>query len=85
MLDDGEADDKIIAVLANDNMYADTKEISELPDVLVERLRHYFSTYKLIPGQEDQHQVSIGPAYGSEQAGEVIKAALADYEEEFGG
>ena len=53
-----------------------------MPTVLIERLRHYFMTYKLIPGEEPS--TSIGPAYGREYAAEVINAAIADYAEEFG-
>ncbi|MCB1077226.1 MAG: inorganic pyrophosphatase [Verrucomicrobiae bacterium] len=82
MLDGGEADDKIIAVLLNDTVWRDTRDISELPPVLVERLRHYFQTYKLIPGRESD--VSIGPAYGRERAESVIRAAMDDYADEFG-
>ncbi|MBL9152574.1 MAG: inorganic pyrophosphatase [Verrucomicrobiales bacterium] len=82
MLDGGEADDKMIAVLLNDTVWRDTHDISELPPVLVERLRHYFQTYKLIPGRESD--VSIGPAYGREHAEKVIRAAIDDYSEEFG-
>jgi inorganic pyrophosphatase len=83
MLDGGEADDKIIAVLLNDPVWLNTNDISELPPVLVERLRHYFQTYKLIPGRESD--VSIGPAYGREHAEKVIRAAIDDYADEFGG
>lgn len=83
MIDHGEADDKIIAVLENDHVWADVQDISELPKVIVERLHHYFSTYKLIPGEESQ--VHIDPAYGREHAQEVIKASMADYHEHFGG
>ena len=85
MLDGGEADDKIIAVLENDTLWASVNDISELPEILVERLRHYFSTYKFIPGRDAEHNVEIGPSYGREQAFQVIRAASADYEEEFGG
>ncbi|MGH8465294.1 MAG: inorganic pyrophosphatase, partial [Pseudomonas sp.] len=46
MLDGGEADDKIIAVLQNDPLFGDVEDISELPPALIERLRHYFLTYK---------------------------------------
>ena len=52
MVDNGEADDKIIAVLENDNIWGNANDINDLPDALIERLRHYFSTYKLIPGTE---------------------------------
>ncbi len=82
MVDKGEADDKIIAVLENDNLWADIEDISELPSLYVERLHHYFATYKLIPGEKSD--VSISAAYGREQAIKVIEAAMADYEEQFG-
>jgi inorganic pyrophosphatase len=83
MLDNGEADDKIVAVLANDNLWANVEDISELPEILVERLHHYFSTYKLVPGTET-HVVKVGDAYGLEHAKQVVQAAMADYEEEYG-
>jgi inorganic pyrophosphatase len=41
MIDNGEADDKIIAVLANDIFWEKANDVSDLPPVLVERLRHY--------------------------------------------
>lgn len=82
MLDGGEADDKIIAVLANDNFWTHVEELSDLPTVLVERLRHYFSTYKLIPGETSQ--VTIAAAYNRRHAEKVIEAAMADYHEEYG-
>jgi inorganic pyrophosphatase len=82
MLDGGEADDKIIAVLNNDHLWAHVEDITELPRVLVERLRHYFSTYKLVPGEASQ--VTIDDAYDRQHAEAVIRAAIADYEEEYG-
>ena len=83
MVDQGEADDKIVAVLANDSVYGNINDISELPEVLVERLRHYFLTYKLVPGQDNN--VSIDTVYGHEKAKEVIQASMDDYVDEFGG
>lgn len=83
MIDHGEADDKIIAVLANDNLYAHIEDIHELPSIYVERLRHYFSTYKLVPGEDTP--VEVSDAYGREHAEKVIAAAIADYEETYGG
>ncbi|MCG6868736.1 MAG: inorganic pyrophosphatase [Gammaproteobacteria bacterium] len=82
MNDHGEADDKIIAVLEVDDLWGEVNDISEVPSALVERLRHYFLTYKLVPGEESK--VSISGIYGRERAMEVIEAAIADYEEEFG-
>jgi len=82
MLDDGEADDKIVAVLDNDSLYADADDIAKLPDVLVERLRHYFEFYKVVPGQRSA--VEIGPPYGRRHAEAVVEAALLDYAEKYG-
>jgi inorganic pyrophosphatase len=82
MIDHGEADDKIIAVLANDNLYAHINDISELPEVYVERLRHYFSTYKLVPGEKSK--VTIETVYGREYAMKVVTAGLDDYNDKYG-
>ncbi len=85
MLDDGEADDKIIAVLKGDYVYGDVHDIDDLPGVLVERLRHYFLTYKLVPGDGGSDSVSIADSYGRAHAEKVLEASVDDYEDEFGG
>lgn len=82
MIDNKEADDKIIAVLANDNLYGDVVSVHDLPQVLVERLQHYFSTYKLVPGMD--HKVTIDEVYDADFANKVVKAAMEDYDEFFG-
>ena len=82
MVDNDEADDKIIAVLANDNFWGNAEDISDLPYILIERLRHYFSTYKLIPGKDIK--VSIEEIYGQDHAHKVVAAALEDYKDKYG-
>ncbi len=82
MNDGGEADDKIISVLNSDDIYDGVNDIDGLPESLVERLRHYFSTYKTLP--DEPEKVKVGKAYGRERAFEVIRAAAADYQEEYG-
>jgi len=82
-IDGGEADDKIIAVLENDPFWRDVEDVSELPKVLVNRLEHYFSTYKLIPGGPSQ--MSIEEVCNREYALQVVEAAIADYDETYGG
>ncbi|HNR46320.1 MAG TPA: inorganic pyrophosphatase [Anaerolineaceae bacterium] len=82
MIDNGEADDKIIAVLANDSFWDSAQDIENLPPVLVERLRHYFGTYKLTPGKENV--TFIAGTYNRQAAYTVVEAAIADYEEAFG-
>ena len=51
MIDRGEADDKIIAVLEGDYVWGEARDLSDVPAVLIERLQHYFSTYKMVPGE----------------------------------
>lgn len=82
MLDHGEADDKIVAVLRDDPVWAGVRDLSELPEAHVSRLRHYFSTYKLVPG--DVPGQPIRAIYGRDRALEVITAAMADYVDAFG-
>lgn len=83
MIDGGEADDKIVAVLRNDHLWGALDDIEDLPPVLVERLRHYFSTYKMRPGSEST--AKVGRVYGKADAEVVIRASMEDYNEEFGG
>lgn len=83
MIDGNEADDKIIAVLEGDAVYGNWREIDESPAALVERLKHYFLTYKQIPGGPPR--VEITHVYGCEEAYEVIERSRADYAEHFQG
>lgn len=83
MIDDDEADDKIVAVLENDGLWGDIEDISDLPHALAERLRHYFLTYKNLPGEPSF--VSIEKVYGQDWAMKVVEASILDYQEEFGG
>lgn len=82
LIDRGEADDKIIAVLEGDYVWGDAKELGDLPTAFVERLEHYFTTYKLVPGEPAS--IHVSDTYGYTQAAAVIQASIADYSEAFG-
>lgn len=82
LLDGGEADDKVIAVLNQDPFWADVQDLVELPRALIERLSHYFETYKLYTGSNAN--VTIQRRYGREHAYRVIEASMDDYAERFG-
>jgi inorganic pyrophosphatase len=82
MIDEGEADDKIVGVLENDYVWGEARDVRDVPAVLVERLQHYFLTYKLIPGQ--RAGARIAKVYGRVHALKVVRAAMADYEDEYG-
>ncbi len=82
MIDGGEADDKIVAVLDGDNIWGDVKDITDLPPIKTERLQHYFSTYKMVPGKNADIRVDY--VYGREEALQVIAAAEKDYQNHYG-
>jgi inorganic pyrophosphatase len=82
MIDGDEADDKIIGVLDGYVVYGDLKDIHEAPPLIIERLKHYFLTYKDMPGQ-DKLNVEITHTYGAEEAQEVIRRSLQDYQNKF--
>ena len=50
-----------------------------LPGALLERLEHYFSTYKLVPGEPPK--ISVVGRYGYADAAAVIRASIEDYAE----
>jgi inorganic pyrophosphatase len=83
MIDRGEADDKIVAVLEGDVTYGSLSDIHQCPPALVERLRHYFLTYKQSPGSGDP-VVHIAEVYDRAEAEHVIELSVADYRDEFG-
>ncbi len=82
MIDGNEADDKIIAVLKDDAVYGQYKDVSELPLLIVNRLRHYFLTYKNIPGELNTH-CEITHVYGQDEAHQVIINSIEDYQKRF--
>ncbi|ATB42325.1 inorganic pyrophosphatase [Cystobacter fuscus] len=83
MVDGNEADDKIIAVLESDLVYGTFQHVAQLPNALVERLKHYFLTYKQLPSQA-KRSVEIVEMYDSAEAHEVIIRSMKDYQRVFG-
>jgi inorganic pyrophosphatase len=82
LIDRGEADDKIIAVLQGDYVWGEAEDITDVPPVLIERLEHYFNTYKLVPGEEQR--IRVAGRYGYAHAAAVVEAAMEDYRAHFG-
>ncbi len=83
MIDDNEADDKIVAVLKGDTVYEQWTDIKECPVSFIERLMHYFLTYKDVPGTEKKN-CEITHVYGRSEAHEVITRSQEDYQDQFG-
>lgn len=83
MIDGDEADDKIIAVMKGDSLFGSARDIDDIPDQIIERLYHYFLTYKDLPGEEEQRKSEITHTYGKSEAFEVIEKSIQDYRDEF--
>lgn len=77
LIDGGEADDKIIAVLKGDKVFEQYKEMIELPKGILDRFEHYFLTYKNLP--DEPNKCEIAYSYGKDEAYNVIRTAMADY------
>jgi len=84
MIDKGEADDKIIAVMSKDGLYEEWKDIKDCPKSFVNRLKHYFLTYKDLPGQKQKRKCEITHIYGKIEAYKVIRQSQKDYMDRFG-
>ena len=83
MIDGEQADDKIISVLQADLAYGHVKDIADCPNALVDRLKHYFLSYKQLPG-EAPRRVEIVDVYDRKEALDVITRSLSDYQKQFG-
>jgi len=81
MIDGNESDDKIIAVLNNDAVYGHYKNITDCPELIIDRLKHYFLTYKDLPGK--QRDVEITHTFGIEESHEIIRRSMHDYHHKF--
>lgn len=81
MIDGNEADDKIISVLTGDATYGEYKDVSDCPNIIIDRLKHYFLTYKDMPGLDVNAEITH--IYGQEEAAHVIKCAIEDYKNRF--
>ena len=84
MIDKNEADDKIIAVMKGDAVYGAWRDIGECPASVVDRLKHYFLTYKQAP-EAVSRKVEIAAVYGRDEAHEVIRRSQEDYNARFFG
>jgi inorganic pyrophosphatase len=80
MIDTSEADDKIIAVLKDDLVYGNMTDIREVPKPVIARLKHYFLTYKQVPGKKLK-QVEITHVYNASKAAKVIALSEEDYKD----
>jgi inorganic pyrophosphatase len=84
VLDGEQADDKIVAVMEGDVAYGGWQDLGDCPSPVVDRLKHYFLTYKQAPGSVTA-KCEITGVYGRDVAHDVIRAAHEDYVSRFAG
>jgi inorganic pyrophosphatase len=75
MLDQGELDDKIIAVASNDMSVNHMNDISELPEHFLRELRHFFEDYKKL----ENKTVEIENFQNAEVAKKIVTQSIEDY------
>ncbi len=80
MVDKG-IDDKIVAVAIDDPAFADYTSAEQLPAHVLAELRRFFQDYKQLEGGKPPE---VADFYDRTRAIEVIREALADYQEKFG-
>ncbi len=87
MLDANQADDKILAVLEGDAVYGDWQDIGDCAPAVIDRLHHYFLTYKAAPSEFSNAgahpRVEIAAIYGRDEAHAVIRSSFDDYARQF--
>ncbi|MEZ6318139.1 MAG: inorganic diphosphatase [Phycisphaerales bacterium] len=77
MIDDGQADHKIVAVLCNDPEFADYHTASHFPKHTFKMLKRFFEDYKQLEGKE----VEVDEIMPPEAADAIIEGAMARYSE----
>lgn len=82
LLDHDMADDKLIAVMEDDAIYSLYDDISELPVSVINRLKHYFTTYKDLP-QDHSPRCILLDIYGADVAKDVVRRSIEDYRTHF--
>ncbi len=75
MLDDGEKDDKIIAVAENDMSVNHMNDISDLPEHFVKELKNFFEDYKKL----ENKTVEVEEFQDAKTAKAIIEKSFIDY------
>lgn len=79
MIDNDMIDEKIIAVPINDPSWNSFENIDELPEHILEEMRHFFKVYKQLEGKT----TSIVETRGPKEAKRIIEESLKHYSEVF--
>lgn len=75
MLDNGAADEKIIAIPFNDPTYNVYKDIKDLPQHIFDEMSHFFSVYKAL----EHKDTVIDDVKGADVAIEIVESCIERY------
>ncbi|WP_163498406.1 inorganic diphosphatase [Helicobacter suis] len=83
MEDGGLGDEKLLAVPLSkiDPRYAHVKSLEDLAPIVLQKIKHFFETYKDL---EPQKWVKVKDFGNKAQAEEILKQALANYQQTLG-
>lgn len=79
MTDSNERDEKIIAIAKNDPFMNCYKDISEIPNHVIEEIKHFFQVYKQLEGKK----TTVDEMKGREVAEKIIEESIEDYKKQF--
>lgn len=79
MVDNGEADEKIIAIPFGDPMYNSYREMADLPQHIFDEMAHFFTVYKALENKE----TAVLEIVEREAAMKIIEKSMAKYKEKF--
>lgn len=79
MIDNGDVDDKIIAIPFSDPTYSNIKVVDDLPPHIFDEIVHFFSVYKQLEGKT----TAVDSLLGVADAKRIIQEAIDGYKEKF--
>lgn len=81
MVDDGEKDDKVLAVPAEDPRFDHVRDVEDVSPHMKEEIAHFFETYKAL--EEGKQTETLGWK-GRDEAEDAVEHAMNLYEKKFG-
>ncbi len=80
MIDDGDADDKVIAVPVEDPRFDDVLDLKDINKHTLKEIKHFFSTYKKLQNKV----VEVGEVLGKDTAEKAFEESLSLYKTKYG-
>lgn len=79
MIDQGDSDDKLLAVPLEDPRFKDVEDISQLPEHYLKEIEHFFSQYKAL----ENKTVEVNGWEDNKAAKDAVKHAIELYKEKY--